>query len=57
MSNKSTCLAKRQYFSEWTAKIHANDINFETNSDNFSVYKCSYCNFFHLTTQKSSETH
>lgn len=52
MGSKLVCVSKRQYFSEWTAEIHANDINFETEQNNFSVYKCPYCNFYHLTTQK-----
>ena len=47
-----TCLSKRQYFSEWSAEIHAADINLEIRQNNFRVYKCPYCNFYHLTTQK-----
>jgi len=50
MGSKVTCVSKRQYFSEWSAQIHATHINFEINQDKFTVYKCSYYHFY-LTTQ------
>ena len=49
---KFICTSKRRYFSEWTAEIHAADINLEYGYEKFFVYECPCCNYYHLTTHK-----
>ena len=52
MSQKFICSNKSVFFSENSAELRASDLNFEYGYDKFFVYKCTYCNFYHLTTQK-----
>jgi hypothetical protein len=51
MSSKHICVTKTQFYSESTAQFRADDINFDHGYEKFRVYKCPYCNFYHLTSK------
>jgi len=49
MGSKATCVSKKQYYADWGAQIQADDINLHHGYEKISVYKCPYCNYYHLT--------
>ena len=55
MGGQYICVAKAQFFSEMSAQIRADDLNFDYGHEKFYVYKCNCCHFYHLTTSKTNK--
>jgi len=54
-SNKHICVHKRMFSSEFVAQNHADQTNYEMRFDKISVYKCPYCNNYHLTSKDKKD--
>ena len=52
---KSYNCKKKSFKNKWDAENRALEINFNDKNANLRVYKCSYCDYFHLTSMSESE--
>jgi hypothetical protein len=55
MAGQVQCVSKTRFFSEQSAQLRADDINFEYGYEKVFVYKCNNCLDFHLTRQRPGD--
>lgn len=55
MAGQVQCVSKTRFFSERSAQVKADDINFEHGYELIFVYKCNICHDFHLTSKKPKD--